>query len=361
MTKTNPKIVAVDLFCGAGGLTHGLEQAGVDVRLGVDLDPSCEHPYTSNNSAKFLEADVGDLTADVIVEAMSEGGVTLLAGCAPCQPFSTYSRTAAREGESKRRGRGHKDDWQLVRRFGELIRSVRPDLVTMENVPPLMDQPVFEEFLESLDGYHVDYGVIDMRSIGMPQTRKRLVLVASKLGPIKLPEPDKVREAATVRQVIGSLRGLAAGETDPHDPLHVASRLSATNLMRIKASKPGGTWRDWPEALRSKCHQKSTGQTYPAVYGRMEWDKPSPTITTQCFGYGNGRFGHPEQDRAITLREAAMLQGFPVDYSFVRDDERPSFAGIGRLIGNAVPVPLGEHIGRVLSDHVAQRENQESS
>ncbi len=128
--------------------------------------------------------------------------------------------------------------------------------------------------------------------------------------------------------------------------------MSPLNLERIRASKPGGTWRDWPDELRAKCHRRSTGATYPAVYGRMEWDQPGPTITTQCFGYGNGRFGHPEQDRAITLREAAMLQGFPADYSFLAAEDRPSFARIGRLIGNAVPVPLGEYVGRTLRNHV---------
>lgn len=352
MSSTDKNIVAVDLFCGAGGLTHGLERAGIDVRLGVDVDPSCEHPFSSNNNASFLLADVGGLDASTISSSLQGGRVTLLAGCAPCQPFSTYSRSAAREGDGKRKGRGNRDDWRLVQRFGELVRALQPDLVTMENVPPLLDQPVFAEFLSYLDGYSVDHRSVDVRDVGLPQTRKRLVLVASKLGPIELAAPDGGRGHKTVRQAIGSLRPVAAGEADPMDPLHAASRLSATNQQRIRASKPGGTWRDWPDDLRAKCHRRSTGATYPAVYGRMEWDQPSPTITTQCFGYGNGRFGHPEQDRAITLREAAMLQGFPQEYSFVAGEERPSFARIGRLIGNAVPVPLGEYVGRTLNDHV---------
>ncbi|EKD61321.1 MAG: hypothetical protein ACD_54C00289G0001 [uncultured bacterium] len=352
MTNSLKKIAAVDLFCGAGGLTHGLERAGINVRLGVDIDPACEHPFATNNAAKFLGADVDGLDAATILEAMTGCEVTLLAGCAPCQPFSTYSRSAVREGDGCRKGRGKNDDWRLVRRFGELVRAVQPDLVTMENVPPLIDQPVFQEFLVSLAGYFVDYRVVDVRQIGLPQSRKRLVLVGSKLGPIFLTPGDSDRQSATVRQTIGSLRRIAAGDADPDDPLHAASKLSATNMQRIRASKPGGTWRDWPEQLRADCHRKSTGATFPAVYGRMVWDEPSPTITTQCFGYGNGRFGHPEQDRAITLREAAMLQGFPVDYSFVPAGKRPSFAQIGRLIGNAVPVPLGEYIGKLLRAHV---------
>lgn len=352
MTETASDIFAIDLFCGAGGLTHGLEKAGIKVKLGVDIDPACREPYIANNRSTFLEGDVDSLEASSLSEALAGAKVTLLAGCAPCQPFSTYSRNATRTS-GERRGRGGRDDWQLVRRFGELVAELQPDLVTMENVPPLADRPVFQEFLKALDGYHVDYKVIDVRKIGLPQTRKRLVLVASKLGPIQLPADDGT-PAKTVRKTIGDLPPIKAGETDPNDPLHIASRLSPTNLKRIQASKPGGTWRDWPDELRAACHIKESGSTYPAVYGRMEWDEASPTITTQCFGYGNGRFGHPEQDRAISLREAAMLQGFPKNYRFTAPGQKPSFASIGRLIGNAVPVPLAEFIGRTLVQHLKQ-------
>ena len=157
--------------------------------------------------------------------------------------------------------------------------------------------------------------------------------------------------AATVRDTISYLHPLAAGEMDNSDPLHVACKLSKLNLKRIKASRPGGTWRDWKPSLRAACHRKSTGDTFPRVYGRMEWDKPAPTITTQCFGYGNGRFGHPEQHRAITLREAAMLQTFPQGYIFAKKGERVKISSLGRLIGNAVPVRLGEIIAEIFLKH----------
>src|SRR6185437_4792082 len=140
---------------------------------------------------------------------------------------------------------------------------------------------------------------------------------------------------------------------DERDPLHVACRLSELNLLRIKASKPGGTWRDWKPSLRAACHRRQTGDTYPSVYGRMEWDEPAPTITTQCFGYGNGRFGHPQQHRAITLREAAMLQTFPRKYDFVPKGQRVRFSQLGRLIGNAVPVRLGEIIAESFTHHAS--------
>jgi DNA (cytosine-5)-methyltransferase 1 len=156
----------------------------------------------------------------------------------------------------------------------------------------------------------------------------------------------------TVRNSIFHLPKLKAGETDRNDPWHTASSLSELNLRRIKASKPGGTWRDWDKSLLAKCHRKISGQTYPSVYGRMEWDSPCPTITTQCFGYGNGRFGHPEQDRAISLREAAILQTFPSDYKFLPSGEKASFYKLGRLIGNAVPVKMGKVIAQSLLEHL---------
>ena len=125
-------------------------------------------------------------------------------------------------------------------------------------------------------------------------------------------------------------------------------------MSRIKASRPGGTWRDWPPDLQAACHQKKSGETYPSVYGRMAWDDVAPTITTQCFGYGSGRFGHPEQDRAISLREAAMLQTFPRRYKFVEPNDPVRFSKFGRLIGNAVPVRLGQHIGRSILEHAME-------
>lgn len=345
-------IAAIDLFCGVGGLTHGLQRVGLDVRLGVDIDPACKFPYERNNRARFMAADIADVTAEMLKAELSGGAVTLLAGCAPCQPFSTYARSAKGARKGDRLGRGKVDDWKLVRRFAELIEDVQPDLVTMENVPPLAHMDVFRDFIARLDGYEIDYKVVECRSVGLPQTRKRLVLVASRLGPIKLPEFNV--PISTVRQTIAGLPPLAAGEMNDDDPLHCASRLSQLNLRRIRASQPGGTWRDWPEELRATCHTKKTGETYPSVYGRMVWDAPAPTITTQCFGYGNGRFGHPAQDRAISLREAAMLQGFPKDYAFVEEGGKVSFASLGRMIGNAVPVMLSEAIGRTLQDHVIE-------
>ncbi|TFH27778.1 MAG: DNA cytosine methyltransferase [Myxococcales bacterium] len=292
--------------------------------------------------AKFVAADVASLDPNLVSEAFQDAEISLLAGCAPCQPFSTYSRGNRAGSQS--------DDWKLVRDFARLIKLTDPDLVTMENVPPLADQKVFDELIEALDGHFIDYGIVQCAQLGVPQTRKRLVLVASKFGRISVPAPEA--KTTTVRDAIGDLPSIAAGQSNADDPMHVSSRLSEKNMLRIRASRPGGTWRDWPEDLRAACHIRSSGESYPSVYGRMSWDEPAPTMTTQCFGYGNGRFGHPVQDRAISLREAAMLQTFPRDYEFIPPGEKVSFASLGRLIGNAVPVCLGEAIARSLVSHV---------
>lgn len=178
------------------------------------------------------------------------------------------------------------------------------------------------------------------------------MLLASQLGPIDLIEPTHDRPV-TVREAIGQLLPIPAGGTLLSDPLHTASKLSRLNLERIRASRPGGTWRDWPERLIAECHRRESGRTYPGVYGRMVWDEPAPTLTTQFYGFGSGRFGHPEQDRALSLREGAILQGFPEDYSFVPDDAPIHFKSLGRMIGNAVPVTLGRIIGRSILRHLA--------
>jgi DNA (cytosine-5)-methyltransferase 1 len=346
--KSEPAITGVDLFCGLGGLTHGLVRGGIRITAGIDLDPLCRFPYESNNDAVFFERSVCDLTGKDVSELFGHAELRLLAGCAPCQPFSTYSRKGRK---------GRKDTkWDLVADFGRLIEEVEPDFVTMENVPQLVDHPIFTEFLRSLNQYQVTWSIVDCSQYGVPQTRKRLVLLASRFGPVQLVPPDSndMCSIGTVRTAIAHLPRLKAGESNLKDPLHAASRLSEINLRRIKASKPGGTWRDWDIRLIAECHRKASGGTYPSVYGRMEWDAPAPTITTQCFGYGNGRFGHPEQDRAISLREAAILQTFPDDYQFLSNGERVRFNALGRLIGNAVPVRIGEVIARSFVQHAKQ-------
>ncbi|MBK8035528.1 MAG: DNA cytosine methyltransferase [Verrucomicrobiaceae bacterium] len=343
-TILNADIQAIDLFSGAGGLSHGLKMAGVDVRVGVDLDPACKFAFEKNNGAAFLLKSVEEITARELFGFLNKPKFVLLAGCAPCQPFSKYRQGKCDESDGR---------WHLLRSFQRLALNMAPDFVTMENVPRLAEQQVFHDFKVSLEdaGYHVWAEVVNCLRHGVPQGRERLVMMASKHGKVSLLLPSRnVRK--TVRQVIGKLPKLQAGKASASDPIHQSAGLTPLNYARIVASRPGGTWRDWPAELVAVCHQKKSGKTYPSVYGRMEWDKPSPTITTQFYGFGNGRFGHPSQNRALSLREGALLQSFPKSYQFVEPGRAIEFSKIGRLIGNAVPVKLAESIGRSFVAHV---------
>jgi DNA (cytosine-5)-methyltransferase 1 len=333
-------IHGIDLYCGVGGLSYGLRKAGIRIVAGIDLDPASEFPFTWNNKARFIKADVRDLSADELSKLYPKGTIRLLAGCAPCRPFSPF-----------RRGMYNSNDreWCLLTEFGRFAAALKPELLTMENVPGLASKPVFRCFVKTLRqlGYHVDYKSVYCPRFGVPQHRRRLVLLASLIGPVKVPigglSPASFR---TVRDTLASLPKLEAGERDPKDRLHRARSVSDVNLRRLRSSQPGGTWEDWPESLRAKCHRKKTGASYRSVYARMVWDEPAPTITTQAYSFGTGRFGHPKQDRSITLREAALLQTFPRCFKFLRPREDVCFTRVGRLIGNAVPPRLAFFIGR---------------
>jgi DNA (cytosine-5)-methyltransferase 1 len=334
-------ISAIDLFCGAGGLSLGLQSAGIQIAAGIDLDPSCSYPYEKNLKAKFIQKDISEVDGKELMGLWHKNSVRLLAGCAPCQPFSSHRRGVDTSKE---------DSWNLLDHFARLIRETSPEFVTMENVNGLGKTRVFERFVRQLrsQDYVVDYGSVYGPRFGLPQERRRLVLVASRIGAVQVPEGHVAKgKYKSVRAAIGSLPALNDGESDPKDLMHTARSLSPTNLKRMRASTPGGDWTDWPRSLRSKCHTKKSGSSFKSFYGRMLWDQPSPTITTQSYNFGTGRFGHPEQDRSLTLREAAILQGFPRHYQFVPKNVRPSMQTVGRLIGNAVPPPFGKAVGKV--------------
>ncbi|HEX8101499.1 MAG TPA: DNA cytosine methyltransferase [Solirubrobacteraceae bacterium] len=349
MSDPLASIHAIDLFCGVGGLSQGLRDAGIRVVAGVDVDEECEYPFTTNIEASFLPRDVSDLTGEHLASLWGDAPVRLLAGCAPCQPFSPYRRGIDTTAEKQ---------WPLMREFGRLVSETLPELVTMENVPRIGSSKIFQEFVALLKnlGYDVDWRSCNGLRYGLAQTRRRLVLVASLLGPVSVPVGAvDADDEWTVRDVIADLPGLDAGQVDADDTLHRSRSLAEINLKRIRASSPGGTWEDWPEELRAPCHRKASGASFRNVYARMEWDKPSPTITTLFHNFGTGRFGHPEQDRPISLREAAMLQGFPRGYKFVRPQDPVHFSTLGRLIGNAVPPPLARAVGEELRRHVDDR------
>jgi len=338
---------AIDLFCGAGGLTHGLIKSGIPVVAGFDVDETCRYAFEKNNNSTFINKSVKELTKQDLGKLYTKADIKILVGCAPCQCFSKHTQ--------KNKTRSKDGKWKLLYSFSNLVTSVKPDIVSMENVAEIQKQRVFEDFVKNLEaeGYFVSWTVVSCPDYGIPQNRRRLVLLASKLGKIEIvPKTHSPSRYRTVRNAIGKLETIKDGDISSKDSMHRSWSLSRINKKRIRQSLPGGTWRDWEEKLRCQCHRKDSGQSYSAVYGRMEWDKPAPTITTQFYSYGTGRFGHPVQDRALSLREGALLQTFPKYYDFIDPKQPVYFSRIGTHIGNAVPVQLGVIIGRSIKKHI---------
>ncbi len=346
-------VEVIDLFCGIGGLSYGMKSKGFKILAGFDLDYTCQYAYEINNEAKFVYKDIKEVTKDDILPLYSKDAIKVLAGCAPCQPFSSYAFKNKTKDPNK---------YDLLYEFGRLVKEVKPDIVTMENVPAIQKfklKNVLQDFIEVLkkEGYIVSEKVVYCPDYGIPQTRKRFVLLASKLGEIKLISPTHTKENyVTVRDTIGNLPPINAGEACLTDPLHRSRVLSPLNMKRMLATPYGGGWKNWPEELLLECHRKEGGKSFGSVYGRMVWDKPAPTMTTLCTGIGNGRFGHPIQNRAISVREAALFQTFPLEYKFFPDEKSVSITKASRYIGNAVPPKLGEIIAGSILNHISNLE-----
>lgn len=362
------KVTAVDLFCGSGGLSYGLQEAGISVVKGVDADPDCKYAYEANIDAEFRQMDVKSLAQNP--EPIKrwypwDTDVRVLAACAPCQPYSTM-------GHQKDRGHEDHEKWGMLKYVKQIVEQVKPDVVVTENVMQVRNDDVYDEFVASLRdmGYSINsdenkkvYGP----DYGIPQKRKRWVLLASNLSEedecdetLQLPEPEDLDEDydTHVQDHIGHLPPVEAGKSHPEYDGHRARALSDTNLERIDNMEPGGDWRLWEEKgredLLADCHKKASGRSYKAPYSRMVGNEPAPTITTQFYNYGSGRFGHydTDQNRALTLLEGAILQTFPEDYDFYNEWEDVGVTNLGRMIGNAVPPLLGEHIGEAILSHV---------
>lgn len=342
----NLKVAAVDTFCGAGGLTYGLEQSGMNVATSVDNEPSVRHAIEANTNAEFVQADIDELAdePETVREMWPEDAdVRVLAGGPPCQPHTRLNQNSPEDHEK----------YHLIRSFITLAEQTEPDVVVMENVPGLQRNDMFGELLQRLQqaGFHTSWKVLNGPEYGVPQSRNRMFTFGSTQSAIIPPEPTHRGDPRTVRDAIGDLPPVEAGEVHPDDRLHRSQALSEMNLKRIRASKPGGSWRDWPEELWLES-MKNGSSTTPSVYGRMRWDAVAPTIITQFHTYGTGRYGHPEQDRAITLREGAVLQTFPRDYEFVPPDEDVGISSTARKIGNAVPPLLAERVGDAVLEHI---------
>ena len=330
-------IACIDLFCGAGGLTRGLLDAGIRVVKGVDTDVTARETYERNNpGTKFVRADVREISPDGMMRGVDRSGGLLLAGCAPCQPFSTHAPKGA---DDERRS--------LIESVGSLVEHILPDYVLVENVPGFLENNRHRAaFLETLrdNGYRTDERLIDAKDYGVPQTRKRYVLLASRRGPISVPEGKA--EHRTVRDAIKGFPEIKAGLNDsPEVANHVSPGLSAGLLERIRLTPPdGGSRRNTPKRLWTGCHLKHNGHT--DTYGRMRWDAPAPTLTCRCTSLSNGRFGHPEQHRAISVREAAAIQSFGDDYLFCSNASRNA-----AHIGNAVPPLMARVLGEAIARH----------
>ena len=344
-----PRIEVVDLFCGIGGLSYGLKSAGFNILAGFDLDWTCQYAYETNNEAKFIYKDIKKVSKEDILTLYSDSSIKVLAGCAPCQPFSSYAFKNKKKDPNK---------YDLLYEFGRLVEEVKPDIVTMENVMQILnfkEKPVLQDFIDKLKslGYYVDINQVYCPDYGIPQTRKRLVLIASCFGEIHLLPPTHSKENyVTVRDVIGNLPPLEAGGSSMDDSLHRCRALSPLNLKRMIATPYGGSWKDWPEEIMLNCHKNEAGKSFGSVYGRMLWDEPAPTMTTLCTGFGNGRFGHPVQNRAISAREAALFQTFPFSFQFFSNEKDVSLTKVSRYIGNAVPPRLGEVIAESIIKHI---------
>ena len=334
-------IICIDLFCGCGGLTKGLRDAGINVVKGVDIDVTAKNTYEKNNPGSiFVEGDLRYITTDMLMKGVDRRGKSmLLAGCAPCQPFSNHNQNS--NGDKRK---------SLIRCVGAFVEKILPEYVLIENVPAFGNKSntYHADFIRVLkkNRYYFDGRVINAANYGIPQKRRRYVLLASRNKAIKIPlgiHGNEERSFRTVRDVIKRFPKIKAGERVPRIKNHVAPKLSETNLARMrKTPKDGGSRRDLPLHMQLKCHQNHSGHT--DTYGRMSWDMPAPTLTCKCTSISNGRFGHPEQNRAISVREAAALQTFPDNYVFCSVNTRNA-----AHIGNAVPVLMAKKLGRVFT------------
>ncbi|MEL7312234.1 MAG: DNA cytosine methyltransferase [Pseudomonadota bacterium] len=341
-----------DFFSGCGGTSCGLKRAGLNPVFALDFDRDAATTFQDNfPDVTFIEDDITSFDSSKVEDLLQDNSNgTLFCGCAPCQPFTKQNTS---KPDSQRDGRR-----SLLSSFGNLVENYLPDYVLVENVPG-MQRVVgnstlsrFRKRLERLD-YKTTVGVVESQAYGIPQRRRRLVLIASLHGDIDLPRtthgPGLDNPYSTVREWIAHLPPIAAGETHPTVCNHRSANLSDLNLKRIKATPPEGSRDDWPEELQLACHTKAGYTGHTDVYGRMKWDAPATGLTTRCISLSNGRYGHPVQDRAISVREAASLQTFPDSFTF-----SGSMNSQARQIGNAVPVLLAEALGSQILRHYTQ-------
>ena len=352
-------IKVFDFFAGCGGSSAGFREAGLELVFALDNDPDAKETFEANLPGVHYEStEIETFTVQKLQPYVDRcyGHPILFCGCAPCQPF-TKQNTKPKDKSAKS---------VLLDHFRRFVEHFEPELIFIENVPGMQrvqeKAGPFHDFIEALEQHDYLYKVdiLAARDYGVPQRRRRLVLIASRLGQVSFPPrthgpgtPNT--NFATVEEWIGYLPPIQAGEVSPEDPIHRAAKLSDLNLQRIRALSVGESRSAWPDELKLACHTKvQDGRTevyegHTDVYGRMKWNEPASGLTTRCISLSNGRFGHPEQNRAISVREAARLQTFPKDFIL-----KGSYSSMARQIGNAVPVLLAQRFGEHFNAHVRQ-------
>lgn len=344
------KLKAIDFFCGAGGVTCGFREAGIEVLAGIDIDFKFKETYEKNNGAIFINADVSNLNPKDLashVNIIPNDDNLIFVGCSPCQYYSNLKSDKTKSKKSR----------LLLEDFKDFILYYKPGYVFIENVPGLETKkgsPIhnFKTTLKK-EGYRFDQKVVNAKYFDVPQNRRRFVLIASRLNTeIKLPAQHKNTEnVLTVKHAIGNKNlfpVVNAGFSDNSNYMHTVAKLSELNLERVKKTpKDGGSRKTWENdsKLQLACYKNHEG--HYDVYGRMSWNKPSPTITTRFIYTSTGRYSHPEQDRAISLREGATLQSFPLSYNFYSSNK----GVIATMIGNAVPPNLAKAIGSTIIEY----------
>lgn len=340
------KIKAVDFFCSGGGMTKGMSKAGIKVIAGIDFDPECKATYEANNKgSKFILADVFQLKESELERDLSlkkNDDNLLLIGCSPCQ-FWSMIRTDKRKSEQSK---------DLLREFSRFVKYFNPGYVVVENVPGIerrKDESGLTAFVADLEKreYKVKYKVVNLNEYGVPQTRKRFTLVATRVNDDFVFPSQTKKENPTVKDFLGERNGFPkvnAGHKDETKFQHTVSNLSEKNLQRLKGTVTNGGNALWWRTDKKLGREKYTGDGFKDSYGRMWWDKPAPTITTKFFSISNGRFAHPEEHRGLSIREGATLQTFPKNYFFIS----PSIHGAAKMIGNAVPPEYAKRIGKAI-------------
>jgi DNA (cytosine-5)-methyltransferase 1 len=331
---------SVDLFSGVGGLTEGMYQAGFDTKVAIEIESDAVLAYKLNHKKTVvIQKDICLITAKEIIEKLKGQQLHLLAGCPPCQGFSSIRRHNKKASIRDSRNK-------LVLEYLRLVKELKPLTIMMENVPGLKDYFLFKKVVKELNilGYNPKVAIVNVKEYGVPQRRKRLVMVGSLLGDLQIEK--NINERSTVRKAIGNLTPI--GKTN--DAVHKIVAAHTSKIMeRIRLTpKDGGSWKDLPKKYKLECHKKDN-VGFNDIYGRLRWDDYSTTITGGCLNPSKGRFLHPKENRCISAREAALLQSFPIDYKFPTNITKTSLA---LLIGNALPPKFSYYQSKNIYNHL---------